>query len=73
LYQKPDAPRYILGHAVTLAMVAMGVVIYSLMSIYFYRRNKNRQAGKDNDILIGKTETEISELGDEHPAYVFTY
>lgn len=57
----------------SLAMVAMAVAIYALMGVYFATRNKNRKAGKEDSKIIGKTEEEIAEMGDENPRYMFTH
>lgn len=54
-------------------MVAMAVVIYAVMGVYFAARNKNRIAGKEDAKIAGKTEEEIAEMGDENPRYMFTH
>ncbi|KAL2450872.1 putative transporter [Exophiala dermatitidis] len=73
LYPTSDAPRYIRGHAVSLAMVAMAAVIYTIMSIYFVTRNKHRRTGGEESNIAGKSEEEIAEMGDENPRFVFTH
>ncbi|KIX01073.1 uncharacterized protein Z518_10139 [Rhinocladiella mackenziei CBS 650.93] len=73
LYKTNEAPRYIRGHAVSLSMVGLAGVIYAIMSAYFMALNQNRRAGKEDAIIIGKTEEEIAEMGDRNPRYVFTY
>jgi len=73
LYKTDEAPRYIRGHAVSLSMVAVSAVIYTTMSLYFLNRNRKRRAGREDQKMIGKTEEEIAEMGDENPRYVFTY
>jgi hypothetical protein len=54
-------------------MVAVSAVIYTTMSLYFLNRNRKRRAGREDQKMIGKTEEEIAEMGDENPRYVFTY
>ena len=73
LYKTNEAPRYVRGHAVSLSMAAVAAIIYTVMSFYFFRRNKKRQAGKEDFLTHGKTEEEIAEMGDENPRFVFTY
>ena len=73
LYKTNDAPRYITGHAVSLAMVAMGVICYALMWYWFRAANKRRAAGKEDYKAEAKTEEEVAELGDESPRFIFTY
>ncbi|EXJ59864.1 hypothetical protein A1O7_04011 [Cladophialophora yegresii CBS 114405] len=73
LYKTNEAPRFVRGNAVSLSMVAMAVLIYALMGVYFSTRNKNRRAGKEDSKIAGKTEEDIAEMGDENPRYMFTY
>lgn len=73
IYQTQDGPRYITGHAVSLAMVAMAVIIYAIMWFYFLGMNKKRAAGKEDWKNEGKSEEEVKELGDESPHFVYTY
>ena len=71
LYPTSEGPRYVKGHAVTLALVGMSAVIYASMSLYFVRRNQERRAGKEDWKMAGKTEEEIAEMGDENPRYMY--
>jgi len=73
IYRTTDGPRYITGHAVSLAMVAMAVVIYAIMWFYFLGANKKRTAGKDDWKAEGKSDEEVRELGDASPHFVYTY
>jgi hypothetical protein len=54
-------------------MVAMAAIIYAIMWFYFIRQNRRRSAGKQDAKIVGKTEPEIAEMGDENPRFVFTY
>lgn len=71
LYPTNQAPRYVRGQAVTLALVAMSAVIYASMSLYFVKRNQGRRAGKEDWKMAGKSEEEIAEMGDENPRYMY--
>lgn len=73
LYKPNEAPQFIRGHAVSLSMAGVGAVIYIFMSLYFFKRNKARQAGKEDSVMAGKSEEEVAEMGDENPRFVFTY
>lgn len=53
-------------------MVAMAGVIYAFTTVYFRRRNKSRAAGDDDHTVVGMSEEEIAELGDENPRFVYT-
>ena len=72
LYKTEEGPRYIKGHAVTLAMVAFASCLYGLLSLYFSRRNAQRAAGSEDGQVEGMTEEEIAELGDDSPRFLFT-
>ena len=54
-------------------MVAMSAILYAFMSLYFARRNKARQNGKEDYAMWSRSEEEITELGDENPRFIFTY
>ncbi|KAK5072763.1 hypothetical protein LTR64_000831 [Lithohypha guttulata] len=73
IYRTADAPRYITGHAVSLAMVAMAVVVYAILWFYFSNANKRRAAGKEDWKAEGKTEEEVAEMGDRSPRFIYTY
>lgn len=73
IYPTKDAPRYIAGHAVTLAMVTLAVIIYAIMSFYLRQQNQRRKAGKEHGKLVGRSDNEVAELGDESPKFMYTY
>lgn len=54
-------------------MVAMAVIIYAIMSVYFLSMNKKRAAGKENWKSWGKSEEDVKELGDASPNFLYTY
>ena len=65
LYSNTGAPRYIKGHAVSLAMVGFGALCYGLLWWTYARLNRERMAGKHDWKIEGMSEEEIRELGDE--------
>lgn len=73
IYRTGDSPRYILGHAVSLAMVAFATILYAFMWAYFRTRNKRRAEGKEDFKMQNKTPAQSAEDGDESPLFVFTY
>lgn len=73
LYKTGEAPRFIRGHSVTMAMVAMAGVIYLVMMLYFKRINHERDNGKYDGKAAGLSEDEILELGEHNPKYRYTY
>jgi hypothetical protein len=71
LYPTSDAPRFVTGHAVSMAMVAMSAVIYLVMWAWFRRQNSRKLAGKDDHKIQGMTEEEAEELGEHNPRFIY--
>ncbi|PSK50354.1 hypothetical protein B9Z65_298 [Elsinoe australis] len=72
LYPPREGPRFLRGHGVTVALVAVAVVIYGGMSLWFTRENEKRRKGERDHKIEGMTEEEAWSLGDENPRYIFT-
>lgn len=72
LYKTTESPRYVKGHAVTLAMVGFASCVYGFMSWYFARENRRRKEGKEDGKIVGMTEEDIAEMGDRNPRYIYT-
>ncbi|RCI11304.1 hypothetical protein L249_7596 [Ophiocordyceps polyrhachis-furcata BCC 54312] len=72
VYPKADAPRYVSGHAVTLAMVAMGTVIYAFLWLWYRRENRRRAEGNMSDEHRRMKDDELEQLGDDSPHYRYT-
>lgn len=67
-----DAPTYYMGYGVSLALV--WVCIFSCTVLFFYLRRENRIRAKgERDYLLDLPESEINNLGDDHPGFKFTY
>jgi MFS family permease len=73
LYSATDGPRYVKGHCVTLALVGFAAVVYASMSWWLRRENRARVAFERNESIEGKSENEISEMGDRNPKFLYTY
>ncbi|KFA81386.1 hypothetical protein S40288_08383, partial [Stachybotrys chartarum IBT 40288] len=73
LYQTGEGPRFITGHAVSMALIAMSSVIYLAFWWYFSTLNKRKKAGKEDYKVRGMTEEEIEELGESNPRFMYTY
>jgi MFS family permease len=71
LYPSGEGPRFVKGHATTMALVALGVVLHAVMSGYFVRENRARANGERDGVMRGLSEDEILALGDENPRFVF--
>ncbi|KAL8837974.1 MAG: hypothetical protein Q9176_005322 [Flavoplaca citrina] len=72
LYPDSQGPRFISGHAVTLAMVGMANVIFAFMSWYLSRQNDRRKRGEEDAKFANMAEDEIAELGDKSPRFLYT-
>lgn len=84
LYKDSYGPRYTMGHAVTMALVAMSMVLYAFLSLWFTHLNRVRAKGGEDWKLkithaesgggtgMTKSDEEIHEMGDESPRFVYT-
>ncbi|GKT64068.1 major facilitator superfamily transporter [Colletotrichum tofieldiae] len=72
IYQAIDRPRYIRGHAVTLSMVGMATCLYGFLWFWYWRENKQREAGHIQSKHADLSDDEMAELGDESPRYRYT-
>ncbi|KAL8730748.1 MAG: hypothetical protein Q9181_004554 [Wetmoreana brouardii] len=72
LYPGTEGPRFVRGHAVSLALVGMSSIVFAFMSWYLSKKNDRRRRGEEDDRVVDMSESEIAELGDESPRYVFT-
>lgn len=72
LYPSSEGPRYIRGHAVTLAMVCWACLVYGFMWFYFSRVNARRARGEEDAKISGMTDEEVAELGDSSPRFMYT-
>ena len=67
-----EAPTYYIGFGVSLALV--WVCLFSCVALFFYLRHENRiRAEGERDYLLELPETEVNNLGDDHPRFKFSY
>lgn len=68
-----SGPRYIEGHAVVMAYMAVFLFGGSLlMSFLLARENKARRRGERDHVVLGMTDREVDEMGDANPAFMYT-
>lgn len=68
-----DGPRYYQGHGVVLAYMAVFLFGGSLLMTLLLRlENKQRQQGKRDYLIQGKSAKEIDALGDKRPDFIYT-
>lgn len=63
-YRTEDSPRYILGHALELAFICVGILAGLFMVWNYKRINKKREKQMAEGAHNGYTPEELSELGD---------
>ncbi|KAL8987792.1 MAG: hypothetical protein Q9177_003044 [Variospora cf. flavescens] len=71
LYPTNDKPRFLMGHAVTIALLGLSAAISGLLWWTMLRINGRREEGKEDWKMVGLTEEEVDELGDESPRFRF--
>ncbi|QRV81255.1 major facilitator superfamily transporter [Ceratobasidium sp. AG-Ba] len=69
LYATNEKPRYIRGHAVSLAMVAFATCVYAALIVVYSSLNARRDRGEEDDKMQGKAEEEIDAMGDDSPRF----
>ncbi|KAJ1915660.1 hypothetical protein H4219_004190 [Mycoemilia scoparia] len=67
IYRDQDAPRYILGHAVGIALC--GVVIVTSLPLTWLLHRENRKRDSSNSDISHLNEQEIIDLCDRHPEF----
>lgn len=72
LYSEDTSPTYYPGYGATIGMLALGIVLYTALHMYFRIQNKKKLAGEYDYLMEGKTEEEIAELGEHNPRYMYT-
>jgi hypothetical protein len=60
------------GHAVTLAMIAFGLICYAILWAYLGMLNTRREKGEEDYLIEGKSDEEIAEMGDDSPRFKYT-
>ncbi|KAL8955323.1 MAG: hypothetical protein Q9193_006783 [Seirophora villosa] len=71
LYPTGDAPRFVMGHAVTAALMGLCAVINGLLWWSLLNINKTRAAGKEDYKIEGLTDEQIDEMGDKSPKFIY--
>jgi len=64
-YRAADKPKYILGHALEIGFVSVGLVALVVLRTSYARINKKRDR-EDSDVWSG---AEMSDLGDKAPTF----
>ena len=71
-YRKTDQPRYILGHALEIGIICMGMVAATVLMISYRRVNAVRAKKVANGEHNSFTPEELSDLGDKAITFRYT-
>lgn len=72
IYQKEQNGIYTIGHATTLALVAMACGVHAVLWTFHHNENQARKRGRRADKPEGKPSDEAEELGDDSPTFMYT-
>jgi MFS family permease len=72
LYSADTAPEYLPGYGATIGLLALGIVLYTALTMYFRIQNRKKREGKYDYLMQGKSEEEIAEMGENNPRYMYT-
>lgn len=62
-----------IGNGLNLAVVVASQILAAALMWYDRRENRLRDQGGRDYVLAGKTQSEIDELGNEHPEFRFKW
>ncbi|KAI0672084.1 MFS general substrate transporter [Trametes maxima] len=73
IYRVEDAPRYLLGHAVEMGFVCMGLTLLPIVVVTFIRINAKRDAQQrdmeERGVKVTYTEEELRRMGNQAPGF----
>jgi hypothetical protein len=70
--QKEQLTGYTTGHAVVLGYLCALLCLGSILThLALAAENRKRRAGKRDERVVGKTESEVELLGDARPDFIY--
>ncbi|OJA10472.1 hypothetical protein AZE42_09338 [Rhizopogon vesiculosus] len=76
IYRSQDSPRFIIGHAVELMFVGIGLIFLPIVVFCYKRINGQRDAAESLALQRGEkvrySDQELRELGDRAPGFRYT-
>ncbi|KAL5121128.1 hypothetical protein ACEQ8H_000979 [Pleosporales sp. CAS-2024a] len=72
IYPKAQGPRFIKGHAITMALVGFAITCYAVLWAEFRRVNTRREQGDEDHLIAGRSDDEVAEMGDDSPRFRYT-
>ncbi|BGP71095.1 hypothetical protein NBRC10513v2_004460 [Rhodotorula toruloides] len=67
------APRYLPGNAFNLAGSSIMLILSVAIWLWMRKENRAKENGRDDHYIEGKTDQEIADLNQKHPAFRFAY
>ena len=68
-YRAKDSPRYILGHALEIGFVGMGMIVAALFALIGWRINKDRERRCEHGEHLQYSNEQLAEQGDQALTY----
>ena len=72
VYPTADAPRYTMGHAITLGMIVLAMSGWGFLWYHYDLLNRRRADGTEDWKIQGMTDEQVAEMGDDSPRFVYT-
>lgn len=72
VYITSEAPIYRTGYSVGLALICLSIIASTCLLAYMFMENKKRDQG-GRDYRLQLPPDELSNLGDDHPSFRFSY
>lgn len=73
VYRDSDSPTFRPGHGVVLGYLVLFLLGGSVFTHFMLiAENRKRKAGKRDEWIVGKSESEIDLLGDRRPDFLYT-
>ncbi|QNP97803.1 YALIA101S12e02036g1_1 [Yarrowia lipolytica] len=73
IYRSKDAPQFKLGHGIEVMFICIGFICIFVLNLYYYLVNRNRRRmvaeGKADDLTV----TQLSEMGDKSPHFIYSH
>ena len=71
IYQTKDEPTYYTGYGVSIGACFFSACVFTCITFYYRRVNRNRAEGKEDWKLEGKTDADVDGIGDLSPRYIY--
>ncbi|KAL6864648.1 MFS general substrate transporter [Trichoderma novae-zelandiae] len=71
IYLANEAPTYVTGYSISLAMMWLGMISATILFLLMWRENRKRDAGERDDRLSLPEDVKTN-LGDDYPTFRFT-